>query len=87
MIDKYVDGHTIFICGDMNGSLSVERNNSHDAKLKSLMKLNEFHLHTDVRHQSTFYHHDGKSKSQIDYIIANDDVIESILSHFSIKTI
>jgi hypothetical protein len=24
------------------------------------------------------YHHDGKSKSQIDYIIANDDVIESI---------
>jgi hypothetical protein len=28
--------------------------------------------------QSTFYHHDGKSKSQIDYIIANDDVIESI---------
>ena len=41
-------------------------------------KLNEFHLHTYVRNQSTFYHHDGKSKSQIDYIIANDDVIESI---------
>ena len=78
MIDKYVDSHTIIICGDMNGSLSIERNNSHDAKLKSFMKLNEFHLHTDVRNQSTFYHHDGKSKSQIDYIIANDDVIESI---------
>ena len=40
------------------------------------MKLNEFHLHTDVRNQSTFYHHDGKSKSQIDYIIANDDTIQ-----------
>jgi hypothetical protein len=42
------------------------------------MKLNKFHLHTDVRNQSTFYDHDGKSKSQIDYIISNDDVIESI---------
>ena len=49
MIDKYVDSHTIIICGDMKGSLSIERNNSHDAKLKSLMKLNKFHLHTDVR--------------------------------------
>ena len=57
---------------------SVLKETSHDAKLKSFMKLNEFHLHTDVRNQSTFYHHDGKSKSQIDYIIANDDVIESI---------
>jgi hypothetical protein len=55
--------------------LSLSLGNSHDAKLKSFMKLNEFHLHTDVRNQSTFYHHDGKSKSQIDYIIANDDVI------------
>jgi hypothetical protein len=62
----------------MNGSLSIERNNSHDAKLKSFMKLNKFHLHTDVRNQSTFYRHDGKSKSQIDYIISNDDIIESI---------
>jgi hypothetical protein len=26
MIDKYVDSHTIIICGDMNGSLSIERN-------------------------------------------------------------
>jgi hypothetical protein len=34
MIDKYVDSHTIIICGDVNGSLSNERNNSHDAKLK-----------------------------------------------------
>jgi hypothetical protein len=41
MIDKYVDSHTIIICGDMNGSLSIERNNNHDAKLKSFMKLNE----------------------------------------------
>ena len=38
MIDKYVDSHTIIICGDMNGSLSNERNNSHDAKLKSCQK-------------------------------------------------
>jgi hypothetical protein len=42
MIDKYVDSHTIIICGDMNGSLSIERNNSHDAKLKSFMKLDVF---------------------------------------------
>jgi hypothetical protein len=27
MIDKYVDSHTIIICGDVNGSLSNERNN------------------------------------------------------------
>jgi hypothetical protein len=27
MIDKYVDSHTIIICGDMNGSPSIERNN------------------------------------------------------------
>jgi len=79
MLDKYVDSHTVIICGDMNGSLSNERNNSHDAKLKSFMKLNKFHLHTDVRNQPTFYHHDGKSKSEIDYIISNDDVIESII--------
>ena len=83
MIDKYIDGHTIIICGDMNGSLSNERNNRHDAKLKSFMKLNKFHLHTDVRNQSTFYYHDGKSKSQIDYIISNDDVIESIIFFLS----
>lgn len=84
MLDKYVDSHTIIICGDMNGSLSNERNNSHDTKLKSFMKLNKFHLHTDVRHQPTFYHHDGKSKSQIDYIISNDDVlIESIIFFLS----
>lgn len=42
------------------------------------MKLNKFHLHTDDRNQPTFNHHDGKSKSQIDYIISNDDVIEYI---------
>jgi hypothetical protein len=42
------DSNIIIICGDMNGGISIERNNSHDAKLKSFMKLNEFHLHTDV---------------------------------------
>jgi hypothetical protein len=63
MLDKYVDSYTAIICGDMNGSLSNERNNSHDVKLKSFMRLNKFHLHTDVRNQPTFYHHDGKSKS------------------------
>jgi hypothetical protein len=39
MIDKYLDSHTIIICGDMNGSLSIERNNSHDAKLKSFKMM------------------------------------------------
>ncbi|CAC5410172.1 unnamed protein product [Mytilus coruscus] len=80
-MDKYEDMHTIVFCGDMNGTLIKERNNSHDKKLAKFIKANKLNVHQEMITKSTptFYHNDGKSTSQIDYIFSNNDVINTAM--------
>ena len=85
-MDKYEETHTIVFCGDMNGTLVKERNNSHDKKLMNFIKNNKLNVHQEmVTHSTpTFYHNDGKSTSQIDYIFSNNDIIDTtiVMEHY-----
>jgi hypothetical protein len=67
--------------GDMNDTLVKERKNSHDKKLMNFIKNNKLNVHQEmVTHSTpTFYHNDGKSTSQIDYIFSNNDVIDTTI--------
>ncbi|CAG2200016.1 unnamed protein product [Mytilus edulis] len=72
IVDKYEDTHSVLVCGDMNGTYLNDRNNSHDAKFKKFIKTNNMIIHPDMKSNQTFYHNDGRSSSQIDYITSNN---------------
>ena len=77
LIEKYESTHDIVLAGDMNGSVNPIRNNTHDKLLKEFCRKNHFnHAIVDVN-RPTFYHHNGKSTSQIDYIMekANKNIL------------
>jgi hypothetical protein len=53
----------------------LHRNNAHDYKLKNIVKENTL-LHSDaLSTQPTFFHHNGNSTSQIDYISSSGSFI------------
>ena len=69
IIEKYGPTREMVLCGDMNGTLIDDRSNAHDCKLKNFVKENKL-IHSDaLSTQPTFFHHNGKSTSQIDYIL------------------
>ena len=75
IIEKYEPTHEMVLCGDMNGILINDRNNAHDYKLKNIVKENTL-LHSDaLSTQPTFFHHNGNSTSQIDYISSSGSFI------------
>jgi endonuclease/exonuclease/phosphatase family metal-dependent hydrolase len=75
IIEKYGLTQEMVLCGDMNGTLIDDRNNAHDCKLKNFVKENKL-LHSDaLSTQPTFFHHNGKSTSQIDYILLSGNFI------------
>jgi hypothetical protein len=63
------------LCGDMNGTLMNDRNNAHDCNLKNFVKENKL-LHSDaLSTEPTFFQHNRKSTSQIDYILLSGNFI------------
>lgn len=75
IIEKFGSTHKIVLCGDMNGTLINDKNNAHDRKLKNFVNENKL-LHSDaLTTQPTFFHHNGKSTSQIDYIFSSGSFI------------
>ena len=71
LIEKYEDTHNIVIAGDFNGSLLPARNNNHDKLLKQFCRRHQLRHTINNTHCPTFHHHNGKSNSQIDYILEN----------------
>lgn len=71
MIDKYEQTHNVVIVGDLNGTLIPSRNNNHDKLLKNFCSQHQLKHTVRNAHKPTFYHHNGNSTSQIDYILEN----------------
>ena len=69
VIEKYRNTHEIIICGDMNGSAHRDKT-SHDPLFKKFLLENRIGLSIHYPEKDTFYHHNGKSSGQIDYIIS-----------------
>ena len=70
LLVKYSALGTVIVCGDMNGTLSTERNNRHDCSLKQfVVEHNLYWNESDMERKSTFISHTGCGRSQIDYIM------------------
>ncbi|CAG2189456.1 unnamed protein product [Mytilus edulis] len=68
IIEKYKDSYQTIICGDMNASLHID-NRRRDQNLKEFMSNNNLSLANRYPKAPTFFHHNGKYTSQIDYIM------------------
>ncbi|CAC5381888.1 unnamed protein product [Mytilus coruscus] len=65
--------------GDLNGTLLNSRQNQHDRILKEFVKDYNLHQLDTNDHLHSFFHHNGKSTSKIDYILSsNSNLIHSI---------
>ncbi|MCG8033679.1 MAG: endonuclease/exonuclease/phosphatase family protein [Candidatus Thiodiazotropha taylori] len=73
IIDRYSVTHQILICGDFNGTLLQSRSNPHDKLLRSFCQENNLISNTETSEKCTFFHHSGKSSSQIDYALSKSD--------------
>lgn len=72
IMQNYQDTHKIIICGDMNGTLLRAREyNKHDRLLQDFVREHKLQVASNSS-KSTFVHHNGKSQSQIDYIMCQD---------------
>ncbi|CAC5363397.1 unnamed protein product [Mytilus coruscus] len=69
MIEKYEQTHNVFIIGDLNGTLMSSRNNYHDKLLKNFCRQQQLKNTMINAHRPTFYHRNGNSTSQIDFIL------------------
>jgi endonuclease/exonuclease/phosphatase family metal-dependent hydrolase len=79
IIEKYEPTHEMVLCGDMNGTLMNDRNNAHDCNLKNFVKENKL-LHSDaLSTEPTFFQHNRKSTSQIDYILSTGSFMKVVI--------
>ena len=69
VIQKYRNTHEVILCGDMNGSMYRQKT-PHDILFKKFLSENNIELHQSHPEKNTFYHHNGKSTAQIDYILS-----------------
>jgi hypothetical protein len=69
ILHKFSETHDIVLCGDLNGSLHREKT-LHDDLLQKFFKEHGVKIEPSYSEKSTFYHHNGKSEGQIDYIIS-----------------
>lgn len=74
IILAYDKSHNIILCGDLNGTLKTERNNFFNKRFTSNIHLRPS---IEVKNKQTYYHNDGKSTSQIDYILTSNDIIRT----------
>jgi exonuclease III len=66
VIQKYEETYDILLCGDMNASLHRD-DRRRDRIFKKFTVESNLILPTNYPIDFTFHHHNGKSKSQIDY--------------------
>ena len=69
IVEKYKNTHELIVCGDMNGSVYRNRT-THDEIFKDFLEETSLNPGTDYPQKNTFYHHNGKSEAQIDYILS-----------------
>jgi hypothetical protein len=67
-VQKYEETYNILLCGDMNASLHRD-DRRRDRIFKKFTVESNLILPTNYPIDFTFHHHNGKSKSQIDYIL------------------
>ena len=70
IFQKYGSTHRVIFMGDLNASLNHELPTSRDNHL--IKFCSEHEINTDVKSEPTFYHVNGVSCSQIDYILLRD---------------
>jgi len=68
IIQKYDNSYQIIVCGDMNASLHRD-DRRRDNLFRNFIHENGLKLANNHPEQSTFFHHNGKYKSQIDYFL------------------
>ena len=71
IVSKYKNSHKVILCGDFNATLLETRDNPHDSLFKKF--VSEVGLMNKMNCiDSTFFSHNGKSTSQIDYILTKN---------------
>ena len=73
ILDRYSATHQIIISGDFNGTVLQSRSNPHDKLLRTFCQENALISNIENSPKCTFFHHSGKSSSQIDYILSRSD--------------
>jgi hypothetical protein len=76
MVSKYSKSHTIILGGDFNASLHREPPNNIDKMLRDCCSEADLTTPGNYPVKPTFYHHDNKSSSQIDYLFTLKDQIK-----------
>ena len=69
IVTKYKHSHTTIVRGDLNASLHREPPNNFDKALVKFINEAELTLPDDYPKKATFFLHDNKSLSQIDYFL------------------
>ena len=78
IIDKYNISYHIIVCGDLNASLHRKDNRRRDQLLKEFMNDNKLSIPLNYPVQPTFFHHNGKYKSQIDYFLFDNNAMTKL---------
>ena len=68
IIQKYDNSYQIIVCGDMNASLHRD-DRRRDNLFRNFIHENGLKLANNHPERPTFFHHNGKYKSQIDYFL------------------
>jgi endonuclease/exonuclease/phosphatase (EEP) superfamily protein YafD len=76
MVSKYSKSHTIVLGGDFNASLHREPPNNIDKMPRACCSEAGLITPDNYPVKPTFYHHDNKSSSQIDYLFTLEDQIK-----------
>jgi hypothetical protein len=76
MVSKYSKSHTIILGEDFNASLHREPPNNIDKMLRDCCSEADLTTPGNYPVKPTFYHHDNKSSSQIDYLFTLKDQIK-----------
>jgi len=74
LLEKY-SSHRIILIGDMNASLHRD-DRQRDKNLKNFTETNNRHLPENYPIKPTFFHHNGKYSSQIDYVLCDPEMLE-----------
>ena len=74
LLEKY-SSRSIILIGDMNASLHRD-DRQRDKNLKNFTETNNRHLPENYPIKPTFFHHNGKYSSQIDYVLCDPEMLE-----------
>ena len=71
MITKFSQDYTVILIGDLNSSLHRNKGIKRDRLLGKFKEENHLFLPVGHLEQSTFFHHNKRDTSQIDYFLCN----------------